>query len=175
MQATRADTRLTRERIVDAALAVVDAEGWDALSMRRLAQELDVWPMAVYRYFRDKDELLEALVDAAAERVPLPGRPGTWRRRVSDLVREARSSLRLAAPAAPAGRALATPGGRRLSEAALAILAEAGLDPEEAERAWRGLFGYAIGFPSFDPDEQDEPEFSYGLERLLDGVEARLG
>jgi TetR/AcrR family tetracycline transcriptional repressor len=52
---------LSRERIVDAAFRLLEQDGWDALSMRRLAQELDVWPMAVYRYFRDKDELVEAL------------------------------------------------------------------------------------------------------------------
>ena len=46
--------RLSRERIVEAALGIVEREGLGALSMRRLAQELDVWPMSVYRYFRDK-------------------------------------------------------------------------------------------------------------------------
>ncbi len=58
--------RLSRERILDAALELVVDDGWNGLSMRRLAQELDVWPMAVYRYFRDKDELLDAVVEQLA-------------------------------------------------------------------------------------------------------------
>src|SRR3954466_1280852 len=72
---------LSRERIIDAAVGLLEEDGWDALSMRRLAQELDVWPMAVYRYFRDKDELVDALVDHAAARMELPGAEGHWRAR----------------------------------------------------------------------------------------------
>ena len=86
--------RLSRDRIVEAALGLVEREGWDALSMRRLAQELDVWPMAVYRYFQDKDALVEGLVDAAAESVELPGRRGSWRTRMRALLHGARDALR---------------------------------------------------------------------------------
>src|SRR3954470_5162375 len=53
--------QLSRDRILNAARAVVEEDGLDALSMRRLAQELDVWPMSVYRYFRDKAELVDAV------------------------------------------------------------------------------------------------------------------
>src|SRR3954453_13226884 len=52
---------LSRERILEVALELASAEGVEALSMRRLAQELDVWPMSVYRYFQDKDALLDAM------------------------------------------------------------------------------------------------------------------
>ena len=64
---------LSREPIVAAALELVDRDGWDALSMRRLAVELDVWPMAIYRHFSDKEDLLAAVADAAADRVAAPG------------------------------------------------------------------------------------------------------
>lgn len=60
---------LSRESIVEAALGIVAAEGWPALSMRRLAVELDVWPMALYRHFEDKDALVAAAAGAAAREV----------------------------------------------------------------------------------------------------------
>jgi AcrR family transcriptional regulator len=160
--------RLSRDRIVEAALGVVEREGWDALSMRRLAQELDVWPMAVYRYFQDKDALVEGLVDAAAESVELPARRGSWRTRMKALLHGARDAL-----GRPAG-GLAIGAGRstgRLAQAGLALLAEAGLRGAEAARAWQALFGYAVGFPALDGDERGD--FDYGLERLLDGIESR--
>jgi AcrR family transcriptional regulator len=156
---------LSRERILDATLAVIEREGWEALSMRRLAQDLDVWPMALYRYFHDKEELLDAVAEAAAERVPVPTARGSWRTRMKKLLRESRSAL----GGQPASRALLAPAGARLSEAGLAILQEAGLDGVDAAKAWRALFAYTLGF-SIDEDA----EFEYGLECLLDGLEARL-
>jgi AcrR family transcriptional regulator len=161
--------RLSRDRIVEAALGVVEREGWDALSMRRLAQELDVWPMAVYRYFQDKDALVEGLIDAAAESVELPARRGSWRTRMKALLHEARRALRR-----PSGELAiaAASGNERLAEAGLDLLAEAGLRPGEATGAWQALFGYAVGFPALDGDELGA--FDYGLERLLDGIESRV-
>jgi AcrR family transcriptional regulator len=204
-------TRLSRERIVEAALGVVAREGLDALSMRRLAQELDVWPMSVYRYFRDKEELLDAVVDGATDDVvPLPA-AGTWREQIGALLRQARAAL--GAEAGGLGprftRAMLTPGALRVSEAGVRILRDAGLEPDEAAQAWRALCGYVFGFAAFDdgappaeserrarsalatlaPDEYPAlteasdgfatalagPEqLAYGLERMLDGLEARL-
>ena len=160
--------KLSRERIVEAALALVEREGWDALSMRRLAQELDVWPMAVYRYFQDKDALVEGVVDAAAGSVELPSRRGSWRTRMKSLLRGARTALRRPAGdlAVAAGR-----GNERLTDAGLGLLTEAGLSEAEAASAWGALFGYAVGFPALDGEGQGE--FDYGLERLLDGIESR--
>src|SRR4051794_11070052 len=58
--------QLSRDRILEAAVALAARDGLDALSMRRLAQELDVWPMSVYTYFRDKDELVDAIAAEVA-------------------------------------------------------------------------------------------------------------
>jgi AcrR family transcriptional regulator len=63
--------RLTSDAIVERALALLDAEGLDAVSLRRLASELDVTHMALYRYFAAKDDLLEAMV-ARTLTVPVP-------------------------------------------------------------------------------------------------------
>ncbi len=56
-------TRLTRGAVVDRALALADASGLDALTIRKLATELGVTPMALYWHFRGKDELLEGLAE----------------------------------------------------------------------------------------------------------------
>ena len=193
---------------MSAALEVVEADGLEGLSMRRLAQELDVWPMAVYRYFRDKDELLDAMVDAAGAQVELPDGTAPWREEIGALLLRARSELRRygGGLGIPLGRLLLTPSGLRISEAGIATLACAGLEPEEAARAWRALFSYAVGAAA-EPDADEaarrarvalaglsedeypalaaavdgfaganepEAELEYGLERLLDGLEARV-
>src|SRR3954468_17348154 len=72
---------LSREAIVDAALAIVRDEGVEALSMRRVAQALDTGPASLYVYVADRDELHELLFDAAAATsrpptpLPPPSRP----------------------------------------------------------------------------------------------------
>src|SRR5712671_3885715 len=55
--------RLSKSAVVGRALALADAEGLDALTVRRLAQELGVTPMALYWHFRSKEELLSGLAD----------------------------------------------------------------------------------------------------------------
>src|SRR3954470_8173648 len=131
---------LSRERILDVALEIAAGEGIDALSMRRLAQELDVWPMSVYRYFQDKDALLDAMAADRIEQLPdVPAR-APWREQLRALLEEAAGGV-----AAPPGLAARLPraflGERalRLPEAGIAILLEAGFAPDEAASAWRAL------------------------------------
>ena len=63
-----------------AGITVADAEGLAALSMRRVAAELDAAPMSLYRHVSDKDELLLRMIDAAIAECPLPDdRPASWR------------------------------------------------------------------------------------------------
>src|SRR4029450_111820 len=63
-QTERPRSPLSRERIVGAAVALADREGVESLSMRRLAQELGVVPMALYKHVASKDEMLDGMVDA---------------------------------------------------------------------------------------------------------------
>jgi TetR/AcrR family transcriptional regulator, tetracycline repressor protein len=140
--------RLSNERILAAAHEIVAAEGLDALSMRRLAKELDVWPMSVYRYFRDKDELLDALAASAADEIALP-RPGaSWREQMVALLEQARAAMSTDT-GSRLPRAFLTPAVLRISEAGLAILDEAGFAKDDAARAWRTLWSYTFGFATF--------------------------
>src|SRR4051794_41986488 len=121
--------------------------------MRRLAQELDVWPMSVYRYFRDKDDLLDAVVGAAAERVALPSEEGSWKEQLRDLLHRARELLETDAPGLGGQfpRALLTPGVMRFSEAGLRILGEAGFEPPPGARGRGPPLRYTLGFPGLAP------------------------
>ena len=75
---------LTRERILEAALSLVDEEGIEVLSMRRLAKELGVDPMAIYHHLPKKRALLSALIEQVFSEMRVPGsvENGSWRERV---------------------------------------------------------------------------------------------
>ncbi|MGH2908494.1 MAG: TetR/AcrR family transcriptional regulator [Solirubrobacteraceae bacterium] len=78
---------LSEEAIVDAALAVCRAEGLDAVTMRRVAAELDTGPASLYVYVRGRDELLRAMLDQASGHIELPAiDPARWREQVHELV-----------------------------------------------------------------------------------------
>jgi AcrR family transcriptional regulator len=83
---------LNLDAVIEAATAVVDAEGLDALTMRRVAQELTVSPMTLYTYVPGKAELLDVMLDAAYGRMPRTdtnGRP--WRERLAAVAEENRA------------------------------------------------------------------------------------
>lgn len=61
-QVVKTEKRLSRETVAESALALADAEGLEALTIRRLAQQLDVTPMALYWHFKNKDELLDGVL-----------------------------------------------------------------------------------------------------------------
>ena len=66
---------LTRERILRTAVELADRGGIESLSMRKLALELDVVPMALYRHVANKDELLDGIVDVVVGEIDPPSRP----------------------------------------------------------------------------------------------------
>jgi AcrR family transcriptional regulator len=148
---TASKERLSRERILDTAVELAREDGPDALSMRRIAQELDVWPMSLYRHFRDKDELLDALAERAAEGVEGDGDLRTLLARV-----------RAAFERAPGGGRLHRE--PALREAGMAALASAGLKRAEARRTWDALVAYAAGAAATG---LDAATFDEGVERLL--------
>ncbi|WP_335974518.1 TetR/AcrR family transcriptional regulator [Streptomyces sp. CA2R106] len=67
-----AHKRLNRDELIATALAVTDADGLDAVTIRRVAQQHDVTPMALYRHFPDKDGLLDAVAESLLASVELP-------------------------------------------------------------------------------------------------------
>jgi AcrR family transcriptional regulator len=84
---------LSRERVLGAAVALADAGGVDALSMRRIAQELGVVPMALYKHVANKDELLDGMVDVVVGEIDPPATGTDWKTAIRQRVLSARSAL----------------------------------------------------------------------------------
>jgi len=149
------DGNRSREVIARAALDLVDREGLAALSMRRLAAELDMGTMTLYGYFRTKEELLDAVVDAAATGHDAPGHDGAW----EDTLRAVARALRDGLARHPSlielrlRRPIGGPRAFRFTESGMAALLEAGLDRAEAARAFRAIFLYVFGFVAFSEAE----------------------
>ena len=170
-------TQLSREVITDAAVRVVAAEGLAALSMRRLALELDVWPMSVYRHFRDKEDLLDAVAEAGAQDVELPAAEGDWREQLAALAGEARAVLSRQ-PSELRRRTIGSPGLVRLTDPALRALRAAGLTRAAAATAWRAVLAYVLGSIELEAASGSgmaagDAAFEAGLERVLDGIAPR--
>jgi len=90
-----AETRvpLTRERVLLTAVQLADESGIEALSMRKLAQALDVVPMALYRHVANKDELLNALVDVVVGEIDPPLEGADWKTTIRERILSARRAL----------------------------------------------------------------------------------
>jgi AcrR family transcriptional regulator len=89
----RRQKALSRDEIVQAAVAVADADGAGAVNMRRIAQELDVTAMSLYWHVADKEQLLDLMLDAIeGEDLPIAER-GEWRTDLANLARQRRHSL----------------------------------------------------------------------------------
>jgi len=147
--ATLPDARdpLTRDRIARAALAVVDAEGLEALTMRRLAAELGAAPMSAYAHFAGKRELLAEVVDAVLGDVELPEIDGRWRKPIRRLAGSLRSAL-LAHPAVmPAFHASGGRGRNALAvlDRAHGILRGAGFPDEQVVRVVDTIHAFILG------------------------------
>jgi AcrR family transcriptional regulator len=149
---------LDRGRIVQSGLRIVDSEGVEALSLRRLAVELGVTPMAVYWHVRDKAELLDLIGERVLEAVDVPAPAGDWRRQLRD-VHLAMLRPLLQHPNAVElmiGRARFGAAGIALFERILAILRGAGLSPEAAFDAYQSLYLFQLGFTA---TARRSPEF----------------
>jgi TetR/AcrR family transcriptional regulator, tetracycline repressor protein len=132
-QATRG--QLSRDVIVDKALAVAAEDGLDAVTIRRLANEFDVTPMALYWHVKTKEDLLAAAADRVIDSIQIEtSDDDPWsdqlRAALTELVRALRDNPQIA-PLVPA-RIVACESGLVLTERALRALATAGFSTAEA-------------------------------------------
>ena len=86
-------TPLTKDRVLRTAVALADQGGVEALSMRKLAQALDVVPMALYRHVANKDELLNGLVDVVVGEIDPPLDVADWKTAMRERILSARRAL----------------------------------------------------------------------------------
>ena len=92
-QSARPREPLTKERILGTAVALADEEGVDSLSMRRIAQELGVVPMALYKHVANKDELLDGMIDVVVGEIDPPLEGPDWRTTMRERILSARRAL----------------------------------------------------------------------------------
>jgi AcrR family transcriptional regulator len=146
--ASEGSGRLSREVIVDAYLRVAEAEGTGDISLRRLGSELGVDPTAVYRHFRDKDEILAVASDRLLQEATEDFAPhGDWREDLRALLLALRRAY-LAHPNALMALQLspaALPHGAGIAERCLGFLRQAGLTGAEAGLALEALEDYTVG------------------------------
>jgi AcrR family transcriptional regulator len=168
---TRPRRPLTRARILKAALRLVDREGLDGLSMRRLGGALGVDPMSLYNHVPNKAALLDGLVELLLDEIEIPGpEAGDWRERM----RRVNQSYRRVAHRHPNAFPLAvtrpynTPGTLRPVEATLQILHDAGFDPETALHAFQTTSSYTSGYVLAEITRISRPPAADGTTATLD-------
>jgi AcrR family transcriptional regulator len=139
---------LSRERVLRAAIAIADAAGIEALTIRSLAQELGVKPMAIYYHVANKSEILDGIVDLVFAEIERPAPDGDW---LSELVRRAKSARRVLsrhhwAIGLMESRRSPGPATLRHHDAVLGTLRRAGFSVEMTAHAYALLDSYVYGF-----------------------------
>ncbi|HLM28588.1 MAG TPA: TetR/AcrR family transcriptional regulator [Acidimicrobiales bacterium] len=156
---------LSRDRIVEAALELLDAEGFEAVTMPGLAKRLGVGTMSLYRHVANKDDLINAVAEQVLSGVPVPdGAPDDWQGRVVGYLR----ALREAALAHPALSRILAERGLTVGpvfthlEAVHAILRAAGFSDLAAVRTFYALLTYVFGFVVWElPRVHHQPDAAY--------------
>jgi AcrR family transcriptional regulator len=151
--ATKQRARLTRERVIEAALHVLDAEGLEAVTMRRVARETGVEAMSLYNHVRDKEDLLDGIVDLILRDFPAPVADPLvdWAEYGRQVARAWRTTLKshphvlpLFAERKPASPV--DPDALLPMETALRALRAAGLSDRDAVTAFHAIGGFIFGF-----------------------------
>lgn len=167
---------LTRQVVVDAALAVLDERGLDGLTVRAVAERLDVKAPALYWHVRDKQELLDEMgtrvwTDIARAAARRPG--DDWRAVMLRYARAARAGLLAHRDGARAfsGTYLVDPEVLRASEPGLAWLEGEGFPPAAAARSFSILTSFVVGHCIEEQARAQAPDDRYSVEKR----DARLG
>jgi TetR/AcrR family tetracycline transcriptional repressor len=164
---------LTRQRVVAGALAVVDREGLDGLTMRTLGRELGVDPMAVYHWFPNKIAILQGVVEAILGEIPTSEPPvsTSWPAWVAEVAHGYRRVLLDHPNALPivSTQPVLTPAGLRVVEMACRPLVAAGFRPTEALAVVNDVAALVIGSvlvqagvtPGTEPVTRDQVSSAY--------------
>ena len=145
---------LTPQTVIERALALADAEGLEAVTIRRLAKELGVTPMALYWHFRSKEELLDGMAARIFEEIdPSVDTSGTWQEQMRALLGSMVSVLRAHPSTAIllSTRTASSEGSLRATEVALDILGRGGFSPTQATQVARHALSTLSNLVSGEP------------------------
>lgn len=141
-------TPLSRERVINAAIAFADHKGIAALSMRKLGQELGVEAMSLYKHVANKDDMLDGMIDVVFGEIDLPSRGVHW----TQAMRDRASSVRQVLARHPwaigltESRMKPGPANLRHHDSVIGCLRAAGFSLEMAIHAYSALDSYIYGF-----------------------------
>ena len=165
---TKARVPLSRERILSKAVALADREGADSLSMRRLAQELDVVPMALYKHLANKDEMLDGMLDVVVGEID-PARTDTdWKTAVRDRILSARRAL-LRHPWASRvmeSRTQSTPVVMAYMDSMIAMFIAGGFSIDLTHHTMHAMGSRLMGFSQELFNDQSDPDAPMGPEMI---------
>ena len=153
---------LSRERILSTAMALADEGGVESLSMRKIALELGVVPMALYKHVANKDELLDGLVDVVVGEIDPPLPDADWRTRIRERVLSARRAL-LRHPWASQvieSRTDPTPAVIEYMDSMIGIFRSGGFSIDVTHHAMHAMGSRLLGFSQelFEDTADDDPE-----------------
>ncbi|MEV8021759.1 TetR/AcrR family transcriptional regulator [Streptomyces sp. NPDC086554] len=220
----RGREQLSREQIVAEAVRLLDADGLESLSMRKLGTRLDAGATSLYRHVANKDELIELVVDEVYGELDFPAADtADWRTAAARSAQSLRAMILrhpwVASVLGQVGLIHLGPNVTRMSERMTSVYATAGFPPDETGQAMRTVISYVIGMATSEaaylsliarsgvseqefaqnlpsdkggaggdgdrdgggdlkvgnPERAREEGFDYGLQRVLDGLEVRLG
>lgn len=139
---------LSRDRVLEAALAVADKGGASALTIRALAEHLGVQPMAPYHHVANKQEILDGILDLVFSEIELPTPGGDWRTELTRRAHSARRALRRHPWAIAILQSGTAPGSATLRhhDAVIGTLREAGFSVTMTAHAYALLDSYVYGF-----------------------------
>jgi AcrR family transcriptional regulator len=160
-QAAPARGPLTKERILGTAVALADEGGVDSISMRKVAQELGVVPMALYKHVANKDEMLDGMVDVVVGEIDPPLADADWKTAIRERVVSARRAL-LRHPWASKvieSRTNPTPTVIGYMDAMIGILRNGGFSIDLTHHAMHAMGSRMLGFSQelFDDSPEDPP------------------
>ncbi|OSZ57488.1 TetR family transcriptional regulator [Streptomyces pharetrae CZA14] len=153
---------LNRDRVLRAAVALADEIGIEALSMRKLAQELGVVPMALYKHVANKDQLLDGMVDVVVGEIDLPAPESDWKSAVRQRILSARRALQGHSWAAQVvrSRARPTPVVLAYMDSVIGIFRTGGFSVDLTHHVMHTLGSRVLGFTQelFDASPSPAPE-----------------
>jgi AcrR family transcriptional regulator len=168
---SKARTPLNKDRVLRAAVELADAHGVEAVSMRRLAQELGVEAMSLYNHVANKDEILDGLIETVATEIELPQPGADWKEALRHILLSAQQTLLRHRWAQSLWMARGMPGPARLSyaESILRSLREAGFSKELTYHAFHMIEALVLGVTTQHmsvPENKDE--FRDVAQRFID-------
>jgi AcrR family transcriptional regulator len=170
--------RLNKDRVLRAAVALADRSGIEAVSMRKLAEELGVVPMALYKHVADKEELLDGMIDIVMGEVDPPAAGAGWKSAIRQRILSARRSLRRHPWAAGVIESRANPSPAMLAyiDSMIGMFRDGGFSIDLTHHALHALGSRLYGFTPevFDDSQGLDPQALEMLVRQMSGRYPRV-